>query len=401
MRGSLGILTSRALLAAVSAALLATGTARADLTADLRDCPRHDDDEAGVAACTRLLKSGDLNLDAEAVAHSNRGTRYQHLQRYQRALADFSRAIALKPEFLAVYVKRGDVRMALGQPKAAIADYTVAIDKRPKPKDKTQKALVNSVMIGIRIRRAIAYQQLGRRGPALNDVNRAIALDRKRARSYVERGVMIAHWGWRKQAMRDFDHAIKLEPGSYFAYVNRGLIYLERGDTKRAIADFDRAIKLEPGQAHAYFGRGTARAKQKQYKWAVMDVSHAIALAPGNPRYFFQRAGIYRTLDKLTLALHDYDRAIALKPDDATYYNDRGTALGGLLRPRRAVADFSRAIELDAKLADAYINRALAREVLEQHRAARKDFNTALRLKPGDKRALAGLRRLRHLRRKR
>jgi tetratricopeptide (TPR) repeat protein len=401
VRGSLGTLTLRSLPAAVLAVLLGAGGARAELNADLRACPYHSDDEAGIAACTRLIKSGDLNLNAEAVAHSNRGTRYQRTGMFRLALADFNRAIALKPEFLAIYVKRGDVRMALGQPKAAVADYSVAIDKRPKPKQKEKRALVNKVIIGIYIRRAIAYQQLGRRGPALNDVNRAIALDRKRARSYVERGVMTARWGWRKHAMRDFERAIKLEPKAYFAYVNRGLIYLERGQTKQAIADFDKAIKLQPNFAHAYFSRGTARVKQKQYKWAVMDVSHAIALAPGNPHYFFQRASIYRSLEKLNLALHDYNRAIALKPDDAAYYNDRGTALGGLLKHRRAIADFSRAIELDGKLADAYVNRGLAREVLEEHKKAREDFNAALRLKPGDKRATAGLQRLRRVRRKR
>jgi tetratricopeptide (TPR) repeat protein len=414
MRGSLGARALKTMLeatlktsrAAAMAALAATATiigtaAHADLAKDLRDCPGLPDDKAGIAACTRLIKSGDLNLDAEAVATSNRGMRYQRLQRYRLALADFDRAIKLKPEFLAIYVKRGDVRMALGHPKAAIADYSVAIGKRPRPKGKAAKEKVKRAIIAVHIRRAIAYQQLGRRGPALQDINRAIALDRKRARSYVERGVMTARWGWHKHAMRDFDRAIKLNPKSHFAYVNRGLIYFERGQTKRAIKDFDKAIALDPNEAHAYFSRATARAKLKQYKWAVTDISHAIALAPGRASYFFQRAGIYRSLDKLALAVHDYTRAIELKPDDAAYYNDRGTALGGLLHHRRAIADFSRAIALDSKLADAYINRGLALEVLEEHKAARKDFRTALRLKPRDKRALAGLQRLRKVRHRR
>ncbi|MDH3234881.1 MAG: tetratricopeptide repeat protein, partial [Alphaproteobacteria bacterium] len=176
MRKSLGLFALRILPAAFLTTAVAANAARADLASDLRDCARHRDANAGIAACTRLLASGDLNLNAEAVAHSNRGTRYHRLRHHRKALADYDRAIALKPEFLAVYVKRGDVYMALGQPKMAVADYTKAIDKRPKPRDKKAKALVTPVVIDLYIRRSLAYQKLGRRGPAINDVNRALAL---------------------------------------------------------------------------------------------------------------------------------------------------------------------------------------------------------------------------------
>ena len=48
------------------------------------------------------------------------------------ALADFNRAIEIKPDFAMAYGNRGSVRFALGDPTSAIADFDHAIQLNPR-----------------------------------------------------------------------------------------------------------------------------------------------------------------------------------------------------------------------------------------------------------------------------
>ncbi len=86
------------------------------------------DDQRGlyaqaVADFTRAIASRP-----DAASYRGRGVAYEHLGRHDLAIADLSRAIALRPDFLDAYENRGVAYDQKGFYDRAIADYSRAIE---------------------------------------------------------------------------------------------------------------------------------------------------------------------------------------------------------------------------------------------------------------------------------
>ena len=50
---------------------------------------------------------------------------------YEKAIADYTKAIELRPDYASAYYNRGKVFLGLKNYEKAIADYTKAIELRP------------------------------------------------------------------------------------------------------------------------------------------------------------------------------------------------------------------------------------------------------------------------------
>ena len=68
-----------------------------------------------------MSKKSNLPYDAEA--YTNQGNAKGFLGDYHGAIADYSRAIELKPDEAEVYFLRGVAKEGLGDYDGAIADY--------------------------------------------------------------------------------------------------------------------------------------------------------------------------------------------------------------------------------------------------------------------------------------
>ena len=109
-----------------------------------------------IIACTALLQSGRFNTHQLSWAYSNRGSAYLSQSDRAHALADYSEAIRLNPQFAPAYNNRGFVYDAQGDHTHAIADYSEAIRLNP------QFALAYN-------NRAAAYDRLGNAARAAAD----------------------------------------------------------------------------------------------------------------------------------------------------------------------------------------------------------------------------------------
>ena len=84
-----------------------------------------------VQSCTALIKSGRLRRKDRADAYNNRGVAYGGKGDYDRAIADFDKAIQLKPDYADAYDNRGVAYGSKGDYDRAIADYDKAIQLKP------------------------------------------------------------------------------------------------------------------------------------------------------------------------------------------------------------------------------------------------------------------------------
>ena len=135
-----------------------------------------------------------------------------------------------------------------------------------------------------------------------------------------------------RQALNDLNKAVALNPRSASAYVNRGKINLflgviDEASTDKALEDFNKAIEIDPSNAMAYgmrgmyyFGKGGYRDGEKIlyfHEQAVRDFSKAIALNPTEPNIYGLRSGAYKALGKNDLADNDLKTAARLGLKDA------------------------------------------------------------------------------------
>ena len=178
-----------------------------------------------------------------------------------KPLSQNSRSISAETYFL-----RGNAKYKLGLYHAAIADYTEAIRLKP------DYALAYN-------NRGIAKAALKEYFAALSDYDTAIRLKPDYAFAYNNRGIAKAKLGQYFPAISDFDMAIGLKPDSALAYYNRGNTKATLKQYDAAIADFDMAIGLKPDSADAYNNRGIAKALLGRTWGATQDLWTALGLA--------------------------------------------------------------------------------------------------------------------------
>ena len=126
-------------------------------------------------------------------------------ERYEEALADYTKAIEIKPDFADAYNNRGVILGKLERNEEALADYTKAIEIRPDDAD--------------------------------NYYNRGNTLDK--LDRYAE-------------ALADYAKAIELQPNDAYAYNNRGVTLFNLERYEEALADYMKAIEMKPDEARAY-----------------------------------------------------------------------------------------------------------------------------------------------------
>lgn len=98
---------------------------------DKQDCAGKDAERA-IRGCTALIGSPGETGKGLAVALVNRGAAYASNRDYDRAIADYTRAIEIDPKYARAYDGRGIAYTSKGDYVKAVADVTMALELRPK-----------------------------------------------------------------------------------------------------------------------------------------------------------------------------------------------------------------------------------------------------------------------------
>jgi tetratricopeptide (TPR) repeat protein len=203
-----------------------------------------------------------------AEVYSNRGDAKIRKGDLDGAIADYNKAIELKPDLAVAYYNRGTAKRAKGDLDGAIADYNKGIELKP------------DLAVAYYIRGA-AKEIKGDIDGAIADCNKAIQLKPDFAKAYFNRGLAKQAKGDLDGAIKDYNEAIQLKPDLAEAYGDRGAAKGAKGDLDGAIADCNKAIQLKPDFAEAYFNRGLAKKAKGDIDGANSDHAKAIELKPG------------------------------------------------------------------------------------------------------------------------
>ena len=203
--------------------------------------------------------------------------------------------------------ERAETYRLLGRYEEALADFNRAIELKPDD-------------AWVLTRRAKTYRLLGRYEEALADFNRAIELKPDDAWAIVSRGqTYLAQFRY-EEALADFNRAIELKPDYVWAIWNRGQTYRLLDRYEEALADFNRAIELKPDDEMGLRGRAETYRLQGRYEEALADFNRAIELKPDYVWAIRSRGQTYLALSRYKEALADFHQAIKLGDDDWDYY---------------------------------------------------------------------------------
>jgi serine/threonine-protein kinase len=150
---------------------------------------------------------------------------------FNGAIAAFSRAADLRPNWGPAYHNRGEAYQALEQYDAAIRDYSRAIR-------------INPALPGLLPSRAACYVKLGQDDLALADLNLSLTLRGDAPPALMARGAIYLRRNDYKKALADFDEAIRLRPDSIPAHRQRAATRRALGDRQGAKEDMDKASEL-------------------------------------------------------------------------------------------------------------------------------------------------------------
>jgi lipoprotein NlpI len=119
------------LLVSVVPLVLAVGPVLAASQTDLADCQQMDDLDRSIAGCTKIVGDRSMVPHDRAIAYFDRGVAYYAKDDLDHAIADWSEAITLDPNYVHAYNNRAKAYRAKGDYEHAIADYNEAIKLDP------------------------------------------------------------------------------------------------------------------------------------------------------------------------------------------------------------------------------------------------------------------------------
>lgn len=294
-----------------------------------------------------------IAFDARAaVAYYNRSLARNRKGDLSGALSDCNRAIELNPRFGNAYLFRGAIRYGQGQFDAAISDYSKAIEINPRD-------------TGAWMNRGSARCDQGDFDAAIADFNQAINLDSRNADALSSRCAALYRLGALDAAIADCDRSLKLDARHAIAWNNRGAARQEKGELDGALADSNRAIELDQQQASFYSNRGKTWLLKGEVERSLSDLNHALTLNPKMAEAWNHRGAVWFAKQSYTQAVADFDQALKLDPRLADAYGNRGIARLMQDRLAEAEADIARLRELGGSLKPEA--ERLLREVKERH----------------------------------
>jgi tetratricopeptide (TPR) repeat protein len=250
----------------------------------------------------------------------------------QGALQDVNAAIARDVQNSPAHALRGTIRMSTGDTRGAMVDLSRSIELSPNVKG----------MEIVYVNRANLYWLDNQPGPAMADIDKAMALNPRFALAFNMRGRLRADAGDLDGALADFNRAIEIEPKMMPAYSARAQVNFQAGRLQESISDYKTLMWTSPNDADAVASHGILRGMLGETDAAVNDLLKAGLM---NARAISTEKRPGATSPAIRL-----DQYLEMNPNEARAHLMRGALAyinGDLDRGRN---EMGTALKLDPKL---------------------------------------------------
>jgi len=281
------------------------------------------------------------------------------------------------------YSDRGGNYLDIGQPEKAIADFTKAVELDPE----YAYAWAN---------RGITYAHQKNVAAANDDLNKAEEIDPRVEVIFHGRAVLAMDANDLPAAIRALTRAIDMKDRNIWALGQRARLHYIREEYDRVMADAETLLNYEPTSFSGAFLKTKALSQTQRYQEALSYLDNVdqkisshndfrllraeIYVKMGDAETAREKFGLLRTAADgdgsqlnalcwslattnfdLETALRDCDAALKLEPRQPAYLDSRGMVLLRLGRYEDAIKTYDKALEKSPDLAVARYGRGLAK----------------------------------------
>jgi tetratricopeptide (TPR) repeat protein len=290
---------------------MAAAPVLADDMETCRDRDKQGGTKALLDACDKVIATGQLTGKDLAIALFGRGYALVGRHEYDKAIVALSAGHDADPDNTGVINWRGIAFEHKGQDDLAMADYNLALQKRPKF------------------------------GAAYNN-----------------RGTLYMRKGALQSALDDFNLAVQYAPAMHVAHINRAHLMIINKDYNGALADLDAASKIDPEGPDAPTYRCQAFTGLGKFAEAIAECTGVIEKQPKYQLALMSRAQAYLAKGDLDVALKDFNTVLGFNPNNVRAHEGRGELFEKKHNLEQARADYRSAAyaltpfdELDIALA--------------------------------------------------
>ncbi len=305
-------------------------------------------------------------------AHNNLGNVLVSCGRPQEAVAQYRKALEIKPDFAEAHNNLGNALTSCGRPDEAIAYLRKALEFKPDFAD-AHYNLGN------------ALASRGQPDEAIAEYQKALEIDPDYAEAHYNIGTVLAKRGLSDEAIAEYQKALEIRPDYAKAHYNLGNSLAGRGRPDEAIVHYRKALQIKPDYAEAYNNLGVSLGGSGRFDAAIAHFNKALEL---NPDYTSARnnLGIVQSRrEALLTTLAQQRESLRSRPNDVTLLNDIAWTLAtnpntSIRNGRTAVELAQRAVELSegrepailGTLAAAYAEAGRFSEAVQTARKARE-----------------------------
>lgn len=151
---------------------------------------------------------------------------------------------------------------------------------------------------------------------------------------YNNRGLMYFYRGQFPKAIQDYDRAIAIDKKLDNAYNNRANCYAAQGNFLAALNDYEQAIDLNPSNLRALINQGITFRELGLYDLAIENFETTLILGQEfQGRIYAEKGHTYHLQGDWNCAIGDYRRALALLSNLDSYRQKVENWLNELLMP--------------------------------------------------------------------
>ncbi|MCM1490319.1 MAG: tetratricopeptide repeat protein [Muribaculum sp.] len=287
-----------------------------------------------------------------------------NLEDYKGAEADCNEAIQRNKFRTEAYKLRGFARQQLGLDSLAVLDYDEGLRHNP-----TDKYFL--------FYKAVALSSLEKNDDAIETMNNLLRLYPRFDEGFAARSSINLQRKDTVAALEDVEKALKLNRALINPYLIRADIESSRGNWENALTDMEEAVRLKPEEPALYINRAFLRYNTDNYLGAMSDYNFALQLDPQNIAALFNRALLRFEVKDLINARQDFTNVLALNPNNFHALYNRGLVQLESGEYKEALTDFQAIAHKYPKFYPVYYAIAEAQRGLGNLKAVGANVNYA------------------------
>lgn len=227
----------------------------------------------------KILELSLSNNPFQFDALCNRAGALFLLKRHEEAMVCFDQALAIDSSNADLHFNRGKALKCIGRIEDALQSTDLVLARNSDYLEKFEFLTF----------RAELFHSLNRYQEALNDLDRAILIEPRRADVHMfnNRGIVLRLLGRNEESLVSHEQAIALEPTFAQAHLNCGVVLRNLGRDHEAMACFNRAIAIKPDYSDAYVYRGNMLSELGLYQESLESQRQALEFEPKFPEARF------------------------------------------------------------------------------------------------------------------